>query len=110
MPFDQLHRREFMTLLGGAAVAWPLAAHAQQHDRVRRLAVLLPYHERDPEGQTNLAALRKRLAELGWADGRNIQMVVRWSAGDGDQIRSYAAEFARMWPDVMFGVSTPVLH
>jgi putative ABC transport system substrate-binding protein len=105
-----VRRRAFITLLGGAAVAWPLAAGAQQPERVKRIGVLLAYRERDPEGQTNLATLRKSLHELGWTDGRNIQIDDRWAAGNAEQIRSYAVEFARMALDVIVGVSTPVLQ
>src|SRR5262245_51552818 len=71
-----MNRREFITLLGGAAAAWPLAARAQQHDRVRRIGVLLPYHDRDPEGLANLAAFRKSLQELGWAEGRKFGSII----------------------------------
>src|SRR5262245_4366431 len=108
-----MQRREFIALLGGAAASpllWPRAARAQQGERVRRIGVLLGYDERDPEGQGNFATLRKTLHELGWADGRNIQIDDRWAAGDGGRMRSYAAEFARMAPDVVVGTSTPVLQ
>src|SRR5262249_12655678 len=104
---------DLITLLGAAAASpllWPRAARAQQGERVRRIGVLLGYDERDPEGQGNFATLRKTLHELGWADGRNIQIDDRWAAGDGGRMRSYAAEFARMAPDVVVGSSTPVLQ
>src|SRR5262245_41823641 len=77
-------RRDFVTLLGGAAAALPIATRAQQTDKVRRIGVLLPYRESDQEGPTNLATLRKGLHDLGWTDGRNIQIDDRWAAGDGE--------------------------
>ena len=81
MRFDQLQRREFITLLGGAA-AWSLAAGAQQGERVRRIGVLMAYAESDPEGQANVAAFREELQKLGWTEGRNIRIDTRWAALD----------------------------
>src|SRR5262249_39359413 len=104
-----MNRRELITLVGGAAVS-PLSARAQHGDRVRRVGVLLLYDERDREGQTNVATLRKSLHELGWAEGRNIRIDDRWSAGDSERMRSFAIEFAGIAPDVVVGISTPVLH
>ena len=80
MKFDQLIRREFITLLGGAAAAWPLAAHAQQPSQMRRIGVLSAFAETDPETQENVAAFRQRLDKLGWSDGRNIRIDYRWGA------------------------------
>jgi hypothetical protein len=77
MQFDQLHRREFITLLGGAA-AWPLAARAQQPERTRRVGVLMGYAESDAAAQTQVAALRQELRKLGWEEGRNIRLDVRF--------------------------------
>jgi len=74
-------RRDFITLLGGAAAAWPLAAQAQQTDRVRRIGVLLNRIADDPEGQARLTAFVQGLQQLGCADGRNVRMDVRWTAG-----------------------------
>jgi putative tryptophan/tyrosine transport system substrate-binding protein len=95
-----MRRREFITLIGGAA-AWPLAAHAQQLEPVRRIVVLLPLAADDPEGQARLAAFMQGLQELGWAVGRNVRIDTRWGAGDADDIRKYAAELAALAPDVI---------
>ena len=78
-------RREFITLLGGAA-AWPLAARAQQRDRVRRIGVLMPFDENDPLAKTFVSAFTQALAGLGWADGRNVRMDLRWAGGDNNRI------------------------
>ena len=79
-----MRRREFITLLGGAA-AWPLAARAQQPDRMRRIGVLMGYAESDPEGQACVAAFREGLQKLGWAEGRNIRIDTRWATpGDAE--------------------------
>ena len=74
-----MRRREFVTVLGSAAVAWPLAAGAQQSDRVRRIGVLIPYAESDPEGQARAAALQQGLEKRGWTAGRNLRIDYRWS-------------------------------
>ena len=74
MLFDQLKRREFITLLGGAAVAWPLAARAQQPERMRRIGVLMSAQENDPEGKAQLSEFTQELGGLGWTDGRNLRM------------------------------------
>src|SRR6516165_7900441 len=94
-------RREFITLLGGAAAAWPLAARAQQTERTRRIGVLTVFSKSDPEGQRRIAALLQRLQELGWADGRNVRIEFRWAGGDPDQSRFYAGELVGMKPDVI---------
>ena len=101
-------RREFITLLGGAAV-WPLAAYAQQPQRIPRIGVLMGVAESDPEGQARSAAFRQGLADLGWGDGRNLQLEYRWAAGDVDRIRSYAAELVAFGPEVLVGNGTPAL-
>jgi putative ABC transport system substrate-binding protein len=93
-------RREFVTLLGGAA-AWPLAAHAQQPERMRRIGVLIPYAADDPEGQARIAAFLQGLQQLGWTEGRNVRIDYRWSAGDADRARRYAAELVALAPDVI---------
>jgi putative ABC transport system substrate-binding protein len=95
-----VRRREFITLLGGAA-AWPLAADAQQSERMRRIGVLLTSDEGDPQRRAQLAAFVQRLKELGWTDGRNLRFDVRWTAGDADAARKYAAELAALAPDVI---------
>jgi hypothetical protein len=84
-----IQRREFITLLGGAA-AWPLAAHAQQGDRVRRIGLLMPLDENDPLGKPYRSAFTQALADLGWADGSNMRMDVRWAGDDINRIRAPA--------------------
>ena len=86
-----LRRREFMAALGGAA-AWPLAARAQQGDRVRRIGVLMGGDENDPLNKTRLSAFTQALAGLGWTDGRNVRMDLRWGSGDINRIRALAQE------------------
>src|SRR5262245_53358868 len=97
-------RREFTALLGGA-VAWPLAASAQQADRVRRIGVLNPFVEKDAEGLPNLAAFRQTLEKLGWSDGRNVRIDYRWGSADPARIRAHAKELVSLDPDVIL-VST----
>ena len=96
-----MKRREFITLLGGAAAAWPLAARAQQPERMRRIGVLMSTAADDPEGQARLAAFVQGLQELGWSDGRNVRIDTRWGGGDADRIRRYAAELVALAPDVI---------
>jgi hypothetical protein len=84
-----MQRREFITLLGGAAAAWPLAARAQQDGRVRRVGVLTTAAESDPDAQANVAEFRRGLTELGWSDGRNVRIEVRWGAADPDRYRIF---------------------
>ena len=93
-----MQRREFITLLGGAALAWPRAAHA---DRMRRVGVLLNRAADDPEEQARVAAFLQRLQELGWTDGRNVRIDHRWAAADADRSRTYAAELVALAPDVI---------
>jgi putative tryptophan/tyrosine transport system substrate-binding protein len=97
-----MRRREFITLLGGAAAAWPLAVRAQQSERVRRIGVLMSTAADDPEGQARIAAFLDGLHQLGWSDGRNVQIDTRWPAGsDVDQVLKYAAELVALAPDVI---------
>jgi len=96
-----MRRREFITLLGGAAVAWPLKAHAQQPERMRRIGVLAPTAPDDAEAQTRFAALRQGLQRFGWIEGRNLQIDARWGAGDAGAIGSAATELAALAPDVI---------
>jgi ABC-type uncharacterized transport system substrate-binding protein len=93
-------RREFISLIGGAA-AWPLAARAQQRERMRRVGVLMNTAADDSVGQTRIAAFLQGLQQLGWSVGRNLQIDTRWAAGDADRIRRYAAELAALAPDVI---------
>jgi putative ABC transport system substrate-binding protein len=98
-------RRTFITLLGGAA-AWPLAARAQQGERVRRIGVLHTPAADDAEGQARNAAFLKGLSELGWSDGRNVRIDLRWGASDPDNVRKYAAEFVALAPDVILATGS----
>jgi putative ABC transport system substrate-binding protein len=93
-------RREFISVLGGAA-AWPLAVRAQQLERMRRIGVLMNLAADDAEGQALMAAFLRGLQQLGWTDGRNVRIDYRWTAGDIDRIRRYAAELAALAPDVI---------
>ena len=102
-----MRRREFITLLGGAAVC-PLAARAQQADRVRRVAVLMPFAAEDAAGKLELAAFAQQLQALGWTDGGNLKIDYRWSAGDPERMQVLAKELIALQPDVIFSRSTPV--
>ena len=105
-----MKRREFITLVGGAAAAWPLAARAQQAERMRRIAVLQGGGDRDdPRSQRNIAAFLQALQQLGWTDGRNVRIDYRWPAGDADKARKYAAELVAFAPDVILAIGTPSL-
>jgi putative ABC transport system substrate-binding protein len=101
-------RREFITLIGGA-VAWPLTTHAQQSGRMRRIGVLMGVAD-DPEGQARLMALKQGLQELGWTDGRNIQMETRFAGADAGRVRTDVAELVALEPDVIVANTTPVIR
>jgi putative ABC transport system substrate-binding protein len=103
-----MRRREFFALLGGTAI-WPIVARAQQGDRVRRVGVLLAYLESDAQVQTWTKALVASLQELGWNNGRNIQLDYRWAGPDPDRLRIAAEELVRLNPDVLVPVATPAL-
>src|SRR5262249_41960363 len=105
---DRMRRRAFMTLLGGAAAAWPLAARAQQPERMRRIGVLLNTAADDMVFLTRVGAFLQGLALLGWTIGRNLRIEVRWSGGKADEARKYATELAALAPDVILahGVSS----
>ena len=96
-----MKRREFITAFGGAAVAWPLAARAQQSERMRHIGVLMPLTADDPESPVRIAAFLQGLQQWGWTDGHNVRIDTRWSAGNADDIRRYAAELAALAPDVI---------
>jgi len=102
-----MRRRKFISLAAGAAVTWPLVAHAQQPDRMRRVGVLSSLAETDPEAQAWDAAFRKRLIELGWIDGRSIHIDYRWGAGSVDRMRLFARELVQLNPDAVVTISTP---
>jgi putative ABC transport system substrate-binding protein len=105
---SDVRRREFITLLGGAAAAWPLAARAQQGERMRRVAFLHPYTENDPEVLARVVAFRQGLEALGWTENRNIRIEHRYSGGDLGQIQAYATELVRSAPDLIVGSGTPI--
>jgi putative tryptophan/tyrosine transport system substrate-binding protein len=96
-----LRRRNFITLLGGAAATWPVAARAQQLERVRRIGVLTNLAADDPEGQVRNTAFAQALAQLGWTVGQNLRIENRWAAADAELIRRYAAELVALTPDVV---------
>jgi hypothetical protein len=97
-------RRDLIALLGGTAVSWPVGARAQQQERVRRVGVV-SIAENDPEGQTRLAVF-KAMQQLGWSEGRNLQIIPRWGAGEADSIRRYAAELVALAPDVILATGS----
>ena len=103
-----MKRRDFITLLGGAAT-WPLAAEAQQPDRVRRIGVLMNLAPADPESTARVTAFAQGLQELGWTIGRNVQIDTRWAAADADLFRRYAAELVALAPDVILASSSPAM-
>jgi putative ABC transport system substrate-binding protein len=104
-----MRRREFITLLGGATAAWPLAARAQQPGRMPRIGVLTGFGENDPEGMAQFSGFIQGFEELGWTDGRNVQMEVRWPGANVDRIRMFANELVGIQPDVILAQTTPVV-
>jgi putative ABC transport system substrate-binding protein len=101
-----IRRRDFITLLGGAA-AWPLAARAQQGDRVRRIGVLMPYEEDDPVAKARISAFTQAVAGLGWNVGRNVRIEIRWYGGDSNRLRARAQELVGLQPDIILTNGTP---
>jgi putative ABC transport system substrate-binding protein len=104
-----MKRREFITLVGGAAAAWPLAARAQQNAGTRRIGVLMARKADDAEGQKQFAALRQGIAELGWSEGKTLQIETRWTGADVAQALIFAQELVGMKPDVLVANGTPSL-
>jgi putative ABC transport system substrate-binding protein len=102
-----VRRREFITLLGGTVIAWPLAARAQQRERMRRIGMLVGFAESDPESPARLAAFRDGLERLGWKEGDNVRIAYRWGAGDPTRMRTHAKELIAAIPDVLVAESTP---
>ena len=102
-----MKRRTFIAGLGSAA-AWPVVAQAQQGDRVRRIGVLIGFGENDPALKTFVSAFIQALADLGWTDGSNVRMDLRWTGGDSNRIRALAQELIDVQPDVILAGSTPV--
>src|SRR5215813_7190236 len=102
-----IRRRKFLaTLLGGAAAAWPLAARAQQPERMRRIGVLMILAADDLEGQAHVAAFQQALQQLGWIDGRNVRIDIRWHENDTDRARRYAQELVALAPDILLADGT----
>jgi len=100
-----MKRRTFISLLGGAA-AWPLAARAQQAERMRRIGVLMSRAADDPQGQARLAAFQQALQQLGWSDGRHMRIDLRWGENDSDRARRYAQELVALAPDIFLAEAT----
>src|SRR6476620_11264400 len=109
-----MKRREFITMLGGAAAAWPLAASAQQAERIRRIGVLMPLRADDPESPARVTAFAQGLQQFGWTDGRNVRIDYRWAVVDADRHRRYVAELVALAnrPQVHYApaVRSPVSH
>jgi putative tryptophan/tyrosine transport system substrate-binding protein len=108
MPFAKVYRRDFLALLAGAAASWPLEARAQSRERMRRIDVVMAYAENDPNGQTQVAALREQLQRLGWAEGANIQVDIHYVKDDPGRIRELAREFVAKKPDLVVSNSNLV--
>src|ERR1700739_6224 len=102
-----LRRREFITLIGGAAAMWPLAADGQKAERMRRIGVLMSASEDDPLMQARVTAFRQALAERGWTEGQTLKIEGRWTGGDITRVREYASELVRLAPDVLVANGTP---
>src|SRR3954465_7666882 len=98
---QRMNRRDLIALLGGAAIACPLGASAQQPDRIRRVGVLSGTDEKNSEQQARLTVFRQTLQQLGWTEGKNLQIDTRWSVGNTDEVRKYAMEWAALAPDVI---------
>jgi putative ABC transport system substrate-binding protein len=103
-----MKRREFITLVGGAAAVWPLAGRAQQPERIRRIGMLIGFAETDPDVQSGLAAFRGALAKLGWTEGSNFRIELRWAGYDPDKMKTFAKELVDLRPDAILSVTTPV--
>jgi putative ABC transport system substrate-binding protein len=101
-----MRRREFIAGVGSAA-AWPVVAHAQQGDRVRRIGVLIGADENDPVWKPNVSVFTQALSDFGWTDGRNVRMDLRWGGGDTNRIRAVARELVSLQPDIILAGSTP---
>jgi putative tryptophan/tyrosine transport system substrate-binding protein len=103
-----MRRRQFITLLGGAAAAaWPLAARAQQAERIRHIGVLMAFSENDPEAQSWARGFREELGKLGWTEGHNIQIDTRWATADVESLQRFAKQLVALQPDLILTGSTP---
>src|SRR5215470_6345282 len=101
-----MRRRDFMKIIGAAATSWPLAARAQRGERVRRIGVLMNIAADDPDAQDSVAVFLQTLQQLGWTDGRNVRIDIRWAAGAATEIRRHAAELVASAPDVIVSTGT----
>lgn len=104
-----MRRRDFIKVIAGSAAAWPLEAQAQQPGRLRQIAVLMTYAEGDPDGQTRLTAFLNTFRDIGWIDGRNYEIIIRWAGGELERVRRFVRELVALAPDVMVVMSTPAL-
>jgi len=105
-----MKRRQFIGLIGGATVLWPLAVRAQQPERIRRIGVLMGTPEGDPEGQARVAAFRQALQELKWTESNNVRINIFWAAGNAARASAYAADIVKLAPDVILGTATPTMR
>src|SRR3954447_19264154 len=105
-----MRKREFITLLGGAAATWPLTARAQQPDRMQRIGMLIGSAEDDPEMKSRLAAFRRGLERRGWSEGRNVRIDTRFAAGNANQYQPLAKDLLTLQPDVILAHTTPVVE
>ena len=105
-----MRRRDFIKVLAGSAITWPLGAHAQQLEQVRRIGVLMNLAANDPEGQARIAAFRQGLQMLGWEEGQNTHIDYRWTGGALDRMRGYAAELLSLKPNVILATNSPTLE
>jgi putative ABC transport system substrate-binding protein len=104
-----MRRREFITLLGGAAAAWPMTAGAQQAEQLRCIAIFMDLAEGDPEGQARVAALKRGLQDLSWIEGRNLRIESRWAAGQAARMKPLAEELVSLAPEVIVSSGGPTL-
>jgi ABC-type uncharacterized transport system substrate-binding protein len=104
-----MRRRDFVKGIAGSAIGWPLAARAQQPDRIRLIGVLMGFGESDAAAQSWIAAFRDQLTKLGWTEGSNLRIELRWSGADADRFRTFARELVDLRPDAIFGQTTPVI-
>jgi putative tryptophan/tyrosine transport system substrate-binding protein len=104
-----MRRRDFITIVAGSAVPWPLVARAQRPDKVRVVAILMGFAESDPVAQAMVATFRSTLSELGWTEGRKVRIELRWAGPDPDRINALAKELVGVRPDAILGQTTPVV-
>jgi putative ABC transport system substrate-binding protein len=104
-----MRRRDFIKLFGGVATAWPRVARAQQREQIARIGVLMSAAAEDPEGQSRFAAFRQALQKLGWTEGQNVRIDVRWAAADAALERKFATELVSLTPDVILATASPTV-